>query len=249
MSGRPEDRRISTPEPPRDGNAQTEFHVSPEPDRRTHGLFDHPAEPVPKIRCCIRSASQGKPPFMTTATTNGASSGTTEPARSSANAFTTRVRGLDELLGGHPEALRAIYLAGRPTDPAELGDEPRGLLLAMEPTREIHFLVRPILTALTGGVMPWKGKRFDGAGTGRNVVFGRQIVPFGYDLGPSDLDGQPTLVIRYDRSEDRNPWPVRNIRDELRTIADGVAIGPALFSPSERGARKVVLWFGLERPR
>jgi hypothetical protein len=186
---------------------------------------------------------------MTTATTNGASTATPEPVRSGSSFTTTRVRSLDELLGGHPEALRAIYLAGRPTDPAELGDEPRGLLLALEPTRDIHFLVRPIFNAITTGAVPWKGKRFDGAGSGTNVVFGQQKVPFGYELGTSDLDGEPTLVIRYDRSEDGNPWPIRNIKDELRTVADGVAIGPALFSATEGGNRKVVLWFGLERAR
>lgn len=185
---------------------------------------------------------------MSTGTTNGSSTMDVESPRAAGGNFkATRVRTLDELVGGHPEALRAIYRAGRATDPAELGESPRGLFLAIEPTREIHFLVRPLVQAMTGGLMPWKGKSFDGMGSGKNLVFGRQAVPFAYETGPSDIDGEPTLVIQYSRAEHGNPWPIRNIRDELRTVADGLAIGPALFSATESGDRRVFLWFGLER--
>lgn len=183
---------------------------------------------------------------MSTATTNGASARTSE-ARQAAAGTTTRVRTLDELVGAHPEALRAIFGSGHATDPVELGAQTRGLFLAIEPTREIHFLVRPVLHALASGAMPWRGKAFEMDGTGVNLVLGRPMVPFAYETGPSDVDGAPALVIRYDRPEHRNAWPIRNIRDELRTIADGLAIGPALFSATANGERKVLAWFGLQR--
>jgi hypothetical protein len=39
-----------------------------------------------------------------------------------------------------------------------------------------------------------------------------------------------------------NPWPIRAIRDELRTVGNGIAIGPALRA----GSSRPLFWFGLE---
>ena len=77
--------------------------------------------------------------------------------------------------------------------------------------------------------------------------FGGENVRFVHEIAPSDVDGAPTLTIRYDHPDHKNPWPVRNIKDELRTIADGLAIGPALFSARAGTERRVLLWFGLTR--
>jgi hypothetical protein len=202
---------------------------------------------------------------MTTASMNGSSTPTASagettaerpavapagrPATAPARQPTLRVAGLDELIGGHPEALRALYLGGKLADPAELGHAPRGRLLALEPAREIHFLVRPVVQGLGAGLLPWQGKSFDADGTGANLVMGRPTARFTFETGPSDVDGGPTLVLRYDDPAHRNRWPLRNVRDELRTIGDGLAIGPALFAASASGARKVIVWFGLERAR
>ncbi len=184
---------------------------------------------------------------MSTAETFGAVATSAEPKRpsTSANETTTRVKTLGELAGAHPDALRAIYRAGKATNPEELGRSPSGLFLAVEPTREVHFLVKPILAAVSNSIMPWRGKVFSSDGTGKNIVFGGERIAFAFERGISDIDGGETLVIRYDHPEHKNVWPVRNIRDELRTVAKGVAIGPALFSAKAFGERKVLLWFGL----
>jgi hypothetical protein len=186
---------------------------------------------------------------MTTATMNGSSARAAEDRPSGEAGRAAPVTSLDELAGAHPDSLRALYAAGRATDPAELGDAPRGLFLAFQPARELNALVRPLLKALADGALPWKGKVFEADGTGKNVVWGGRVVPFAYEKGPSSIDGAEALVLRYDRPEHRNPWPVRNVRDELRTIADGIAIGPALFAPTAGGEQKVLLWFGLTRAR
>lgn len=184
---------------------------------------------------------------MMTAGTNGASARASEVREGAVRHPFMQVARLDDLLGAHPNALREYYRAGTQADPVELGEAPRGLLLAVEPARNVHFLVRPLVNTLGKGPALWSGKSFDGHGTGANLVLGRPVARFAIETGPSDIDGQPALILRYDDPALGNSWPVRNLRDELRMVGDGIALGPALFAPSATGERKVIVWFGLER--
>ena len=153
---------------------------------------------------------------------------------------------LQELVGAHPDALRKMYRAGRPADPAELGDAPRGRVLTLEAGPDLFLLTRPIIRALGTDSFPWKGKVFDhGGNAGQNVVFGKTMLRFRTEVGPSDVDGKPTLILLYDSPAFKNPWPIRAIRDELRSIGPKIAIGPA-FMTVGGGARRCLLWFGLE---
>ena len=156
----------------------------------------------------------------------------------------TQVESLNALVGGHPDALRKIYGAGRPTDPAELGDAPRGRLLAFMPGADMFLVLRPLVRGLATDLLPWRGKVFDhGGNSGQNVVLGRRVYRFQAEGGPSEIDGEPALVLRYDAPAHGNPWPVRALKDELRTVGDGIAIGPAFFM-GPTGAVPL-LWFGL----
>lgn len=187
--------------------------------------------------------------MTTTAASNGSSSRAAGEARSTPGSRegSTRIHRLADLVGAHPDALRSIFRAGQPTRPADLGEAPRGRVLAFEPTRDVHFLVRPLLMAAATRELLWQGKTFGPDGSGANVVLGRPLARFVFETEPSALDGKPALVLRYDFPLHNNLWPLRNVRDELRTVADGIAIGPAHFSMSASGERKVLLWFGLER--
>ncbi|UQA55218.1 hypothetical protein [Polyangium aurulentum] len=154
----------------------------------------------------------------------------------------SQVGSLDELVGAHPDALRRIYGSGRVADPAELGESPRGRLLAIEAGQDAFLAVRRVIQLLATDRSPWQGKAFEPSdGTGHNVVLGRRSFPFAVELGDSAVDGLPTLVLRYDEPRHKNPWPVRALRDELRAVSDGVAIGPVLHQ------QRVVGWFGLSR--
>lgn len=98
----------------------------------------------------------------------------------------------------------------------------------------------------------WEGKTFaatsDTRGTGINRVhipgvFGRQnLFPFETSFGPSAIDGKPTLILDYDL--DVNPGYIRRIHDEVREVAPGLFLGPAMW----KGARNkaLVLWFALD---
>lgn len=159
-----------------------------------------------------------------------------------------QIDSLAPLVGAHPDALLNIFGDGRATDPAELGlghPGPRGRILAVVPGPDLFLAVRPILRAFASDHLPWRGKVFDhGGNSGVNVLFGRQAFRFQAEVGPSAIDGRPSLVLDYAPSAHGNPWPVRAIRDELRTVGNGVAIGPAFLVGG--GTPRLVLWFGLE---
>lgn len=98
----------------------------------------------------------------------------------------------------------------------------------------------------------WEGKTFQAAtdtrGSGINRVyvprvFGHQnLFPFNTSFGPSAIDGKPTLVLDYDI--DVNPGYIRRIHDEIREVAEGLFLGPAMW---KRGSdRTLVLWFALD---
>ncbi len=150
-----------------------------------------------------------------------------------------------ELVSAHPDSLSALFRAGRPTDPAELGANPRGRLLALS-VDSAFFLLRPLVQALSADGFPWKGKVFDvSTHSGGNVVLGQELARFHTEVGTSAIDGAPALILRYGEPSFHNRWPVRAMVDELRTVGDGIAIGPAFFS--NKGVRHLLLWFGLER--
>ena len=74
-------------------------------------------------------------------------------------------------------------------------------------------------------------------------ALGRQnLFPFVSLFGPSAIDGQPTLILDYDL--DANPGYIRHVHDEIREIAEGLFMGPAMW---KRGNDKaLVLWFALD---
>src|SRR5262245_44238693 len=119
---------------------------------------------------------------MSTASINGSGATTAEhlPDRTTSGGsrgVRALVKTLDELIGAHPATLRELFGDARATKPSELGHATRGRFLAFEPAHDVHFLMRPVLHALTGGAMPWKGKVFDEGGTGANLMLGRTMMP------------------------------------------------------------------------
>jgi hypothetical protein len=156
-----------------------------------------------------------------------------------------KIDSLSSLVAAHPDALRRIFGDGRATDPGELGDAPRGRLLAFAPGADVFLALRPVLRTLAGDLLPWRGKTFDhGGNSGQNVVLGRGVFRFRAEVGPSQLDGLPALVLTYDEPAHQNPWPIRAMRDELRTVGPGIAVGPAFITLGS--ASTALFWFGLE---
>lgn len=94
---------------------------------------------------------------------------------------------------------------------------------------------------------PWTGKSFQswaedrGSGINRVQLLGERLwFHFETRIDRSVVDGRPCIVLDYDHAE--NPWPVRQVRDELREVAPGLWLGPATV----RG--RVALYFTLQTP-
>jgi hypothetical protein len=94
---------------------------------------------------------------------------------------------------------------------------------------------------------PWAGKSFQswaedrGSGINRVQLLGERLwFHFETRIDRSVVDGRPCIVLDYDHAE--NPWPVRQVRDELREVAPGLWLGPATV----RG--HVALYFTLQTP-
>lgn len=172
-------------------------------------------------------------------TSPGSSDPTASSAGSARMSRVSSVASLDELIGAHPDSLRALFTRGGAADPAELGDSPRGRFLGLAPLASVHLASRPIVRAVAGTAL-WTGVGFDhGGNAGFNRVLGTKALRFRTSIQPSELDGRPALVLAYDRS----PWPFSLLRDELRTIGPGLALG-AFFARA--GGRHTLLgYFGL----
>jgi hypothetical protein len=168
--------------------------------------------------------------------------------RSARGAGATRItfqpRSLEELVAAHPDALRDIYRAARPADPLLYAGVSRGRLFAVEPFGGAYMLTRPLVRALSRRLPVWRGKVFESGGTsGSNLLFAQRAFRFRCELAPSELDGAPTLALRYEDLD--NPWPVRGVVDEMREIGDGAA-GALALGVTLRSRGRPLLWWGLE---
>lgn len=148
-----------------------------------------------------------------------------------------KVRSLEMLIAGHPDAMRDIYKSGTPLDPTDMGTA-RGSLLAVEPFADTYMLTKP-LVELAARIDPWRGKRFERGGTaGKDRVLNLHAFRFRCEVHPSDLDGLDTLRLSYDGLG--NPWPIKNTVAELRQVGDTTAMGPAWWG------HRLLFWWGLE---
>ncbi len=163
----------------------------------------------------------------------------------------TQVLGLDDLAKRSGEELELLYRAAAPPRSMHAADGALvGRMLAIRGMPEL--LAAPLRRWAASRVFVWEGKTFDAIsderGSGHNRVFlpnvlGRQnLFPFATSFAASAIDGKPTLVLDYDL--DANPGFIRHVHDEIREVAPGVFLGPAMW---KRARDKVlVLWFALD---
>ncbi len=162
---------------------------------------------------------------------------------------------LDTLAHRSYAALEALYRAARPPRSMHAVDgAPKGRMLAVRwiDGAPVARLVRAFAAS---DAFVWDGKTFsahgDDAGEGINRIripgaLGRQdLFPFHTRFGASAVDGEPTLILDYDLP--RNPPYIRKIHDEIREVAPGIFLGPAMWKGAT--GKALVLWFGLDATR
>lgn len=188
----------------------------------------------------MTTASTTKPPTATAGTAAASA-----PQAATAGAALT----LDALARMTVAELTALYQRGTvPDSLAALDGEPRCRMLSI-----VGVDRGPIATGLRrvagSARFPWGGKAFKsssaGGGTGINRVrlgAERRWFPFHTRFEPSAIDGAPCILLDYDLAE--NPLVIRKIRDELREVAPGLFLGPAM---ADVGARPtLVLYFACD---
>ena len=155
---------------------------------------------------------------------------------------------LDALAAMDVDALGDLYARGTAPERVDaLAGHPRGRMLAVR-ALDGHGAGRAIAALSRAGWFPWGGKSFAGAGSrGRGVnrvhLGGRhELFPFHTDVRPSVLDGAPCVALDYDLPD--NPWFIRAIHDEVREVAPGLYLGPAMWKSTE--GPTFVLWFALD---
>lgn len=175
-------------------------------------------------------------------TTQGSTSTTSQRAS---------MHSLDSLSRKTPDELDALYRAATVSKTMHAADG--ALVGRMLAVRGLPGpFAEPLRRWAGSRSFVWEGKTFaaksDGAGGGHNRVFvpgvfGHQnLFPFETLFGPSAIDGKPTLILDYDL--DVNPGYIRHIHDEIREVAEGLFLGPAMW---KRGDDKtLVLWFALD---
>jgi hypothetical protein len=175
-----------------------------------------------------------------------------DPSLTAAASHRSSLHSLDSLAARTLDELDALYRAAAVSSTMRAADgQLVGRMLAIRGLP--GALDAPLRRWAASPAFVWEGKTFQAAsdhhGAGHNRVhvpglLGRQsLFPFATSFGPSAIDGQPTLILDYDLPV--NPSYIRRIHDEIREVAPGLFLGPAMWkTPAD--AKVLVLWFALE---
>jgi hypothetical protein len=148
-------------------------------------------------------------------------------------------------------ALESLYRQGTVPVLEDLAGAPRGRMLTfagpLGRPRPAELLRRFAVSR----AFPWEGKSFsmrsggmDPVGAGINrVKLAGDLFAFDTFVGTSAIDGKPAIVLDYDKPT--NPWPIRQIHDELRQVASGLYLGPAMWKA--KSGPKLVLFFAIDK--
>lgn len=156
---------------------------------------------------------------------------------------------LDRLARMSVAELDRLYRdAEAPADLHALDGSPAGRMLAAVGPLDLGPVRARVAKLARAKWFPWAGKTFrafdaeTGEGINRVRLLGDKY-RFGLSFGDSAIDGERCVVLDYDRPD--NPWPIRQIRDELREVAPGLFLGPALATTGNKP--RLVLWFAIQK--
>lgn len=163
---------------------------------------------------------------------------------------TTRALDLDALAAMSIRELTELYERGTvPDSIGALDGNPTCRMLTMVGGLGRGAPARALRAFARSGRFPWAGKTFasrsadEGTGDNRVRLAGtRHWFPFDTRVEPSAIDGKPCIVLDYDKPE--NPWFIRQVHDELREVAPGLFLGPAMWKT--RNDPALVLYFACD---
>lgn len=162
------------------------------------------------------------------------------------------VRTVDDLLALDVATLERMYREARTPSIRDLEGDLVGRML---PAPAAHRTVQNAMRTLARQpLFPWKGKTFAPrdmhSGEGWNRVFSDKNLWFRFTtaIGPSRAGNFDALHLDYDHPE--NPFFIRVIQDEVRTVAPGLWLGQAWLRAGVAGKKPLLaLYFALQGPR
>lgn len=166
-----------------------------------------------------------------------------QPAR-----YTDTALSLDDLAAMSRTELERLYRdAPAPDSLDALDGRPRGRMLAVRGTRLVSRLLRSLAAH---EAFPWGGKSFatvPGERLGRGINRVRlggihELFGFTTAVQPSALDGRDCIALDYEQPQ--NPGLIQRIHDEIREVAPGLWLGPAMWKGS--AGKTTLLWFALD---
>lgn len=157
---------------------------------------------------------------------------------------------LDDLSALSYDELDELYRDGRvPENFSALDHKPKGRMISVRGLADtpLHPVVRAISKL---PFFPWDGKSMDSTGAQTSDGINRielgvtmDWFPFKTRVEKSVIDGKDTIYLDYEQPG--NPNFIKKIRDELREVAPGMYLGPAMWKTGP-GKAAMVLWFALD---
>lgn len=176
---------------------------------------------------------------MTAATTSTTISSEERAARREA-------RALDDLLRLGADELGELYRRASTPRIGDVDGDLRGRMLVSP--RGGEALAAPMRRLAKWRFFPWRGKSFrprdQAHGEGINRVFSEHSRWFRFEtsIGPSRAGDFDALQLDYDLPE--NPFFIRAIKDEIRTLEPGLWLGQAYVVVRDRPS--LALYFALQ---
>jgi hypothetical protein len=154
---------------------------------------------------------------------------------------TSRVT-LEQLARHDIKTLGKLYAQGTTPEVVDLEGTPRGRMLTWVGPLGRRRAAAVLRRFARGRLFPWAGKSFSSVGGVNRVRLLGDLFRFETRVDRSAVDGKPCLVLDYDLTS--NPWPIRQIHDELRQVGPRLYLGPAMWKT--KAAPKLILYFAIE---
>jgi hypothetical protein len=159
----------------------------------------------------------------------------------------------DDLTALSLDQLAALYAGGTVPDDFALAldDKPKGRLVAVRGLDSVPVVNKVIDIFARHPLFPWDGKTMEA--TSEQTADGINRIkagakmnwfPFKTRVQPSSIDGEPTIVLDYEQKG--NPILIKKIHDEIREVAPGMYLGPAMAKVGKGKPPVLVLWFALD---
>jgi len=160
------------------------------------------------------------------------------------------VRSLDDLASRTNAELELLYReAPTPDGVTRLVGRPKGRALNVRGT-DSTLIGGAIKAWAAAESFVWDGKTFgalsahEGSGINRiKLLANLDWFPFRTRIETSHIDGKPCVYLDYEQPG--NPFFIARVRDEIREVAPGLWLGPAMWKQKNARAT-LVLWFAVD---